>query len=122
MRRLILLCLITTASIYANSQNTSTITITSEQLRTTNLIFAEHNKLSKTVPLLKQRINNLELINKKWENTDSLRKVQAVQYENIIKDKDKSIRRLNESLKRTKTLIKVGAGSCVLVFLCLLLK
>lgn len=69
------------------SQNTSTVTITGEQLKTTNLIFAEHQKLSETVPLLKSQITNLELINKSWEKTDSVRRVQLLYYGNIIEDK-----------------------------------
>ena len=88
------------ASICAFSQNTSTVTITGEQLKTTNLIFAEHQKLSETVPLLKSQITNLELINKSWEKTDSVRRVQLLYYGNIIEDKNRSIEGLNKSLKK----------------------
>ena len=91
MRKYLLLCLVLIASICAFSQNTSTVTITSEQLKTTNLIFAEHQKLSETVPLLKSQITNLELINKSWEKTDSVRRVQLLYYGNIIEDKNRSI-------------------------------
>ena len=101
MRKYLLLCLVLIASICAFSQNTSTVTITSEQLKTTNLIFAEHQKLSETVPLLNKRITNLELINKSWEKTDSLRRVQLLYYGNIIEDKNRSIEGLNKSLKKT---------------------
>ena len=88
-----------------------------------NLIFAEHQKLSETVPLLKSQITNLELINKSWEKTDSVRRVQLLYYGNIIEDKNRSIEGLNKSLKKKQNVIKYGAaGSCVLILLCLLLK
>lgn len=87
------------------------------------MIFAEHQKLSETVPLLNKRITNLELINKSWEKTDSLRRVQLLYYGNIIEDKNRSIEGLNKSLKKKQNVIKYGAaGSCVLILLCLLLK
>ena len=122
-RKCLLLCLVVTVSIYAFSQNTSTITITSEQLRITNLIFAEHQKLSETVPLLESQIANLELINKRWEKTDSIHRVQLLYYGNIIEDKNRSIEGLNKSLKKKQNVIKYGAASSyVLILLCLLLK
>ena len=97
MRKYLLLCLVLIASICAFSQNTSTVTITSEQLKTTNLIFAEHQKLSE--------------------------RVQLLYYGNIIEDKNRSIEGLNKSLKKKQNVIKYGAaGSCVLILLCLLLK
>lgn len=87
------------------------------------MIFAEHQKLSKTVPLLNKQITNLELINKSWQRTDSVRKVQLGYCEDVIADKNRSIEGLNKSLKRKQNVIKYGAvGSCVLVALCLLLK
>lgn len=116
IRKYLLLCLVMIASTCAFSQNTSTITITSEQLRTANLIFAEHQKLSETVPLLKNQITNLELINKSWEKTDSINRI-------IIKSKNESIEDLNKSLKKKQNVIKYGtAGSCILILLCLLIK
>lgn len=121
--RIITIIFLVVLNLDVYSQNTSTITITSEQLKTTNLIFAEHQKLSKTVPLLKSQITNLELINKSWEKTDSVRRVQLLYYGNIIEDKNRSIEGLNKSLKRKQNIIKYGAaGSCVLILLCLLLK
>lgn len=105
------------------SQNTSTITITSEQLRTATLIFAEHQKLSETVPLLEHKITNLTLINESWERTDSINKIRLSRCWDLIEDNKRSIDGLNKSLKRKQNVIKYGAASsCVLIFLCLLLK
>lgn len=123
MRKYLLLCLVLIASICSYSQNTSTITITKEQLITANLIFAEHKKFSETIPLLEHQITNLEIINKSWERTDSIRKIQLLNYGNIIEDKNRSIDDLNKSLKRKQSAIRYGtASSCVLILLCLLLK
>ena len=92
-------------------------------MKIANLIFAEHQKLSETVPLLRSQITNLELINKSWEKTDSVHRVQLLYYGNIIEDKNRSIEDLNKSLKKKQNVIKYGAaGSCVLILLCLLLK
>jgi hypothetical protein len=97
--------------------------ITSDQLRTTNLIFAEHKKFSEQIPLLNQQISNLEQINKSWEQTDSIRQSQLLYCNQVIKDKDKSIEGLNKSLKRKQNLIKYGGTVSVLtIVLCLLLK
>ena len=121
--RLITIIFLVVLNLDVYSQNTSTVTITSEQLKTTNLIFAEHQMLSETVPLLKSKITNLELINKSWEKTDSIHRVQLLYYGNIIEDKNRSIEGLNKSLKKKQNIIKYGtAGSCVLILLCLLLK
>lgn len=92
-------------------------------MRTANLIFIEHKKLTETVPLLNKEINNLQLINKSWEKTDSLRRLQLTYYDDIIEDKNRSIESLNKSLKKKQNIIKYGSvGSCVLLILCLLLK
>ena len=66
-----------------HSQDTSKITITSDQLRTTNLIFAEHKEYSKLVPLLKLENSNLQSINQTWIRTDSI-KTSQLNYKNQI--------------------------------------
>lgn len=92
-------------------------------MRTANLIFIEHKKLTETVPLLNKEIYNLKEINKSWEKTDSLRKLQLTYYDNTIEDKNRSIEDLNKALKKKQNIIKYGSvGSCILIILCLLLK
>lgn len=123
MRRYLLLCLVLIVSICCSSQNTSKIIITSEQLKTANLIFVEHEKLTKSLPLFEERITNLELINKSWERTDSIRRAKLLYFDKLIKDKNRSIEDLNKSLKKKQKVIRYGAaGSCVLIIACLLLK
>ena len=100
-----------------------TLKITSEQLRTTNLIFVEHKKFSEEIPLLNQQISNLEQINKSWEQTDSVRQSQLIYYNQVIEDKNKSIEGLNKSLKKKNNIINYGGSISVLtIVLCLLLK
>ena len=121
--RIITIIFLVVFRLNALSQNTSTVTITNEQLRIANIIFAEHKKFSETIPLLNREISNLKLINKSWEKTDSLRKLQLTCYGNLLQDKDKSIENMTESIKRKQKVIKYGAaGSCVLIVLCLLLR
>ena len=121
--RIITIIFLVVFRLNALSQNTSTVTITNEQLRIANTIFAEHKKFSETIPLLNKEISNLKLINKSWEKTDSLRKLQLTCYGNLLQDKDKSIENMTESIKRKQKVIKYGAaGSCVLIVLCLLLR
>lgn len=107
--------------IWCYSQDT--LKITSEQLRITNLIFLEHKKFSEQVPLLENKIYNLEQINKSWENTDSIRKSQLLYYDQEIEKRNKSIDNLNKSLNKEQNIIKYGAcASVIAIVLCLFLK
>lgn len=102
-----------------HSQDTSKIIITSEQLRTTNLIFAEHREYTKMIPLLKQENQNLQLINQTWTRTDSLKNIQLYQKDMLISQQKIDISRL----KKTTTIVGSAAGvSIIITVLCLLLK
>ena len=106
-----------------HSQNTSTITITSDQLRTTNLIFAEHKKYSELVPLLQQENSNLQIINNTWVRTDSLRQVQLRNQQIVI---DKQIQDIEKANRKTKISYAVGGTvigiTIITTVLCLLRK
>ena len=104
------------SSIY--SQDTSKIIITSEQLKTANLIFAEHKKYSELVPLLQLENSNLEIINKSWANTDSIKTLKINEQNKIIQNQYDNIDRLNKSIKVRNT---VTISSVVVAILCLLL-
>lgn len=107
----------------ANSRDTSRITITSEQLRTTNLIFAEHNRYSKLVPLLQQENTNLTLINESWERTDSIKTLQLQQRNQMIEQQRKEVEKLNKDLNTSITIGGTAVGiSIVVTVLCLFLK
>ena len=120
LRIVLLLCLVTIAPISSFSQDT--LKISSEQLRTTNLIFLEHKKLKTQVPLLKTQIFNLEQIDQSWAHTDSIQKDKLRTYEIQVFDRDQHINYLNKSLKAKKKIIQYGTIGSVLIILCLLLK
>lgn len=86
------------------------VVITPIQLKTANLIFAEHEMLLKKVPLLESKITNLETINSNWSQVDSLRSNQVTMYKEALAVKDKDLKRLNKSLKTTKY---VASGSFI---------
>ena len=100
------------------SQDTSKITITSDQLRTANLIFAEHKEFSRLVPLIRQENTNLQIINKTWERTDSIKTSQISQQYKMIEKQNENIDKLKKSIKVRNTVTGV---SLITALLCLLL-
>lgn len=119
--RKLLLCLMILLPTYSFSQTTSTITITPEQLKTTNLIFLEHEKYTKEVPLLNKKIETLEKINKSWLHTDSIRRINEKQYNTIIKKDSVKITQLQSSRKKYKVVTKISIILNI-VLACLLVK
>lgn len=119
--RKLLLCLMIFLPTYSFSQTTSTITITPEQLKTTNLIFLEHEKYTKEVPLLNKKIETLEKINKSWLHTDSIRRINEKQYNTIIKKDSIKITQLQSSRKKYKVVTKISIILNI-ILACLLVK
>ena len=79
------------------SQTTSdSIKISSEQLRTTNLIFAEHAKLSNQVLLLENQIRNFEKVDSIWLHTDSIRREQISEYEQVIQKQENKLNKIKK--------------------------
>jgi uncharacterized coiled-coil DUF342 family protein len=122
MRKLILLIIAMTLCSWSYSQDTSKVIITNEQLKTANIIFAEHSKYAQEIPYLNEQIKNLTLINNSWAKTDSLRKHQLNYYNSVIVDKNKSIDDLNKSLKIKQNTINYGSIVGVLLLVCLIIK
>jgi hypothetical protein len=81
------------------------VTITPIQLKKANLIFAEHEMLSKKVPLLESKISNLELVNSNWSTIDSLRSSQVTLYKNTLESKSQEVSNLQKNLKTTRILM-----------------
>lgn len=109
------------SQITQQSIGNNTVQITTQQLKTSNLIFNEHEKWSKEIPLLNNQINNLELINKSYKLQDSLRENQIDLYDKELKIynselsiKDKQIKKL----KFTKSAYKIGGiGTTIIAFI-----
>ena len=113
------LCLLMIVCFSMYSQDTSKIIITSDQLRSANLIFAEHKQYSNLVPLLKLENTNLKEINKTWERTDSIKSLQINYNQKIINEQYENIDKLKKSIKIRNT---VAGTSIIVTVLCLLLK
>ena len=118
IKRYLLFCLILIVPILSISQTTSdSIKITSEQLRITNLIFAEHAKLSNQVLLLESQVRNLEKVDSIWLHTDSIRREQVTQYEQVIQQQEKRF----EKTKRQSWFKDFVISGLSILSLCLLL-
>ena len=86
-------------------------------MRTTNLIFAEHAKLSSENILLKSQIVNLERIDSVWNHTDSIRREQIFEYEKVVQQKDKQIKKV----KKWSSFKDYVIGGLSILSICLLL-
>ena len=118
IKRFLLFCLILIVPILSTSQTTSdSILISSEQLRTTNIIFAEHAKLFDENVLLKSQVINLEKLDSIWLHTDSIRRIEINNYEDTLKQNEKKIRRL----KRRSKIFGVLSSGLVIAVVCLAL-
>lgn len=98
------------------------VVITPIQLKTANLIFAEHEMLLKKVPLLESKITNLETINSNWSQVDSLRSNQVTMYKEALAVKDKDLKRLNKSLKTAKYAVSGSIITTIILALVCVLK
>ncbi len=79
----------------------STVLITSEQLKKTNLIFAEHSKLLEENKLLYRQIDNFKLDRDILFKSDSIKSVQLSETLFKIDDMDKMI-------QKQDCIIKIG--------------
>lgn len=70
--------------------------ITPQQLKTTNLIFSEHEMLLKKVSLLTNQIGALEELNATYVKQDSLRLQEISLYKNAYEDKTLQYNKLNK--------------------------
>lgn len=122
MKKLVLvLFIIMLPMITSSSQNTSTkieldsiVLITPSQLKETNLIFAEHQKLLLENSLLYEQVSNYEKANQILTQADSLKSLQLDNYKLLSKSYSDQISTLTNKLtKKTKEAIcwKVGGIS-----------
>ena len=106
----------------SDSTNVTQVIITSDQLRTANLIFAEHKELTALVPLLQQENTNLRTINQTWERTDSIRRYQIQRQNQIIAQQELDLNKMEKSLNQTLIIGGSITGAAVIVtILCLCL-
>ena len=101
------------------NKDTIKYTITSRQLRTANLIFAEHKELSQIVSLLRKENSNLQLINNTWSRTDSIKSIQIAQQRLQISEQCKDLSKTKNAMKIS---CSVAIVATIVTVLCLTLK
>lgn len=131
MKRLGILLLITlsvtitcfSTNILKTTNNDSTVLITSNQLKYTNLIFAEHQKLLEENSLLIRQIDNYKNKIVLMNQTDSLRLSQIDNYQKINQIyKDNNQQLLSKISSKSKLITALSVGSfCLGIGLILLL-
>lgn len=92
----------------------SQITLDSIQVKTTCLIFAEHQKLSEENPLLKQQIVSLEELNKLYLMSDSMQREEIKIYEQKVSSDAKQIKKLTS---RQNRIIIISSISGIVLFI-----
>ena len=123
LRRIVsILCLLMTVCFSIHSQDTLKITITSDQLRTTNLIFAEHKEYSQLIPLLRQENTNLQQINETWIRTDSLKTEQLNKQMKMIQKQTEDLEKLKKRLSNSIIVSGTAVGVIIVTVVCLCLK
>ena len=112
---LLTILLATTISFSQNTSNEirrdSIVSITSSQLKETNLIFIEHWKLLRQNDLLSLQVKNYQEENMLLMQSDSLRTMQLRNYERLSKAYSVKIDNLNKEISnKNKTIMawKVG--------------
>lgn len=96
--------------------------ITTQQLKQTNLIFVEHEKLTKENIELNKKIDVQKQMINNYQQVDSLRLLKEQQYEKQIVDLNKEIKKKSKSNLRNGILIGGVVGISVTSLLFLLIK
>ena len=100
------MCYSSTTSIPKNQDSIPSYQVSIEDIKYSNLIFAEHAKLLKENPLLYEQIQNYQRANELLIKTDSINKVNILElrkinnaYSNKISNLDEQIRKEKETLR-----------------------
>ena len=96
MRKFAILLLITLLT--AITSFSQTISIGTEQLKETNLIFIEHRKLLEENALLCKQLDNFQKSYNILTQIDSTRIKEIAEYKEIVNDRNKQIESLNKEI------------------------
>lgn len=105
-------------------ENDSIVSITSEQLKETNLIFVEHAKLLKENSLLVEQLDNYIVDVQLLEEADSIRVLQIENYKAMMDSYQDHVKELNKEIKKKERLllgIEIGGVTITAGLLLLLL-
>lgn len=122
---LFLISLLTVMSCFSRDiyqLNDSTVAISTQQLKQVNLIFLEHDKLSKENKELVNKINTQHQIINNYKQIDSLRVVKELDYQRQIGDLNKEIKNKSKSSLRKGLLIGGICGVSITSLIFLLVK
>lgn len=100
-------------NIYPKIYNDSLIVITPIQLKQTNLIFLEHQKLQLENIELNNQINDYNLMLNNYDYMINVRTKQIDTLNSIIINKDKEINDINKNLEKTKLERKIYTGIAI---------
>ena len=106
--------LIQTLCFSQTTQKNTDVVITRSELKTANLIFAEHDMFSKEIPILNKEILSYKELIQNYNSEDSIKSKLISNYQNQIIDLNKTIKKDNKKLKVQKTL---GISGGILLFL-----
>ena len=96
MGKYVILLLITLLT--AITSFSQTISIGTEQLKETNLIFIEHRKLLEENALLYKQLDNFQKSYNIVTQIDSTRVKEIAEYKEIVNDRNKQIENLNKEI------------------------
>ena len=107
---------------YPKSLNDSLVIITAEQLKQTNLVFVEHEFLTKENLILKDKINLQDSLINNYSKIDSIQKNNIIKLSSEVDFANNKINRLEKQFKYYKPVALVSSGALVISLLILLLK
>ena len=114
--KLLSVCLLIPLTFFGQTiSKDTTLVMTPHQLRITNLIFLEHEKWSKQIPLLKQQISNYKKLDSLANRHDSIQTQQLIDLNSTIDLQERKIHKL----KKTRSF---GIGVIVALILGLICK
>ena len=111
-----------TQTTYPKNLNDSLVIITAEQLKQTNLIFAEHEFLSNENTLLKDKINLQDSLIYNYSKIDSIQKENIIKLTKEVDFVNNKVNRLEKQFKYYKPIAWASSGTLVVSLLILLLK
>lgn len=111
-----------TQTTYPKNLNDSLVVITAEQLKQANLIFIEHDYLTKENVLLKNKISLQDSLIYNYSQIDSIQKNNIIKLTDQVNFANSKINRLEKQFKIYKPVAYISSGALITTLLILLLK
>jgi len=111
-----------TQTTYPKNLNDSLVVITAEQLKQTNLIFVEHDHLTKENVLLKNKIDLQDSLIYNYSQIDLIQKNNIIKLTEEVDFATNKINKLEKQFKIYKPVAYASSGVLIATLLILLLK